>query len=126
MEPRLGVEAVSTINHPASPERPTPEIPSVVAVQTGKERILVMDDEEGLRKLLKTVLVQLGYEVHTARDGAEVIALYQKAKDAGKRFDAVLLDLTVSGGMGGVEAAAKLKEIDPRSRLIASSGYSGA
>ena len=50
----------------------------------------------------------------------------EKAKDAGKGFDAVLLDLTVSGGMGGVEAAAKLKEIDPGSRLIASSAYSGA
>jgi DNA-binding NarL/FixJ family response regulator len=43
---------------------------------------------------------------------------------AGRRFDAVLLDLTVSGGMGGSEAAAKLKELDPSSRLIVSSGYS--
>jgi CheY-like chemotaxis protein len=87
---------------------------------------LVMDDEEALRKLLKTILAKLGYEVHTARDGAEAIALYEKAKDTAQRFDAVLLDLTVSGGMGGVEAAAKLKEIDPGSRLIASSGYSNA
>ncbi len=39
-------------------------------------------------------------------------------------FDAVLLDLTVIGGMGGMEAAAKLKELDPGSRLIVSSGYS--
>jgi CheY-like chemotaxis protein len=85
-----------------------------------------MDDEEALRKLLKTVLTTLGYEVHAARDGAEAIALCEHAKASGRGFDAVLLDLTVSGGMGGVEAAAKLKELDPSLKLIVSSGYSHA
>ena len=60
-------------------------------------------------------LGKLGYEV-----------LYEDAKAGGRRFDAVLLDLTVSGGMGGVEAAAKLKEIDPAAKLIVSTGYSEA
>ena len=85
-----------------------------------------MDDEEPLRILLKAVLTKLGYEVQTARDGAEAIALYEEAKAAGRGFDAVLLDLTVSGGMGGVETAARLKELDPSSKLIVSSGYSDA
>ncbi len=85
-----------------------------------------MDDEEALRKLLKTVLTTLGYEVHAARDGAEAIALCEHARASGRGFDAVLLDLTVSGGMGGVEAAAKLKELDPCLKLIVSSGYSHA
>ena len=85
-----------------------------------------MDDEEALRNLLKAVLTDLGYEVQTARDGAEAIALYEGALAAGRGFDAVLLDLTVSGGMGGSEAAAKLKELDPSSKLIVSSGYSDA
>ena len=101
-------------------------LPSPPRSQTGTERLLVMDDEEALRKLFKAVLEQLGYEVQTARDGAEAVALYEAAKAAGSGFDAVLLDLTVTGGMGGVEAAAKLKELDPSSKLIVSSGYSDA
>ena len=85
-----------------------------------------MDDEEALRVLFRAVLARLGYDVETARDGTEAISLYEQASADGKRFDAVLLDLTVIGGMGGVETAAKLKELDSHSRLIVSSGYSDA
>jgi signal transduction histidine kinase/ActR/RegA family two-component response regulator len=124
VDSKPGEGTVFTIELPAVFETPAPEAPIVIEVQTGTERILVMDDEEALRKLLKHVVGSLGYEVETARDGAEAIALYEAAMAGGKRFDAVLLDLTVSGGMGGVEAAAKLKAIDPSSKLIVSSGYS--
>jgi CheY-like chemotaxis protein len=85
-----------------------------------------MDDEEGLRVLLKTLLTSLDYEVQTARDGAEAIALCENAIVSGCRYDAILLDLTVSGGMGGLEAVARLKELDPAAKLIVSSGYSDA
>ena len=113
-----------TIDLPASQERPEPHPAEAPAIQLGTGRVLVMDDEEPLRALLKTVLSQLGYEVQSARDGAEAIALFEEAKAAGTLFDAVLLDLTVSGGMGGIETAARLKEIDPTLKLIVSSGYS--
>jgi CheY-like chemotaxis protein len=85
-----------------------------------------MDDDEALRTLSKAVLSHLGYDAHLASDGAEAIALYETAKATGKGYDAVLLDLTVTGGMGGLEAAAKLKELDPTAKLIVSSGYSDA
>jgi two-component system cell cycle sensor histidine kinase/response regulator CckA len=62
-----------------------------------------MDDEETLRNLLKTVLAKLGYEVQTAGDGAQAIVLFEEAKSCGRGFDVVMLDLTVSGGMGGRE-----------------------
>ncbi len=124
VESKIGEGTVCTVDLPALVERPAPEDAIVTAVQTGTERILVMDDEEALRKLIGVVLGNLGYEVQTARNGAEAIALYEAAMEGGKRFDAVLLDLTVSGGMGGIEAAAKLKEIDPSSKLVVSSGYS--
>jgi two-component system, cell cycle sensor histidine kinase and response regulator CckA len=126
VESKPGEGTVFTIDLPASHESPPPLAPIVTNTQTGTERVLVMDDNEAVRHLLETVLSQLGYEVQTARDGAEAIAMYEQARVVGKRFDAVLLDLTVSGGMGGVEAAAKLKEIDPSSKLIVSSGYSDA
>jgi signal transduction histidine kinase/ActR/RegA family two-component response regulator len=119
-----GQGSVFMIDLPASLQRPEPQAPAVTQLQTGNERLLVMDDEEGLRKLLATILTKLGYEVVTARDGAEAVALCEDAKTSGRGFDAVLLDLTVSGGMGGIEAAAKLKECDPSMKLIVSSGYS--
>jgi signal transduction histidine kinase/ActR/RegA family two-component response regulator len=123
-----GEGTVFTIDLPAVAEEPTPEAdaPAGFPAQGGAERVLVMDDESAIRKLFRAVLGDLGYEVHTARDGAEAIAIYEAARATGKRFDAVLLDLTVSGGMGGVETAAKLKEIDPTARLIVSSGYADA
>jgi signal transduction histidine kinase/ActR/RegA family two-component response regulator len=119
-----GQGSVFTIDLPASPQRPECQNLAVTRLQTGTGRLLVMDDEEGLRKLLATILGKLGYEVVTARDGAEAIALCEDARASGPGFDAALLDLTVSGGMGGIEAAAKLKECDPSLKLIVSSGYS--
>jgi CheY-like chemotaxis protein len=85
-----------------------------------------MDDDEALQILFKAVLDHLGYDVQTASDGAEAVALYKAAEAEGNGFDAVLLDLTVTGGMGGVEAAAMLKQFDPSARLVVSSGYSDA
>src|SRR5580658_760849 len=126
VESELGAGTVFTIDLPASQETPAPQAPVAAQVQAGTGRLLVMDDEEALRKLLETVLNKLGYEVETARDGAEAIALCENAKASGRGFDAALLDLTVRGGMGGVEAAVKLKELDPALKLIVSSGYSDA
>ena len=125
-ESRPGHGTVFTIDLPASERSPAPEGPVSSEIQPGAERILVMDDEEGLRALLKSLLTSLGYEVETARDGAEAIALCEDANAAGRSFDAVLLDLTVSGGMGGIEAVAHLKELDPSVKLVVSSGYSDA
>jgi len=113
-----------TIDLPASREVPAPRPQTIVDTQQGSGRLLVMDDEEALRMLLKSVLTNLGYDVETARDGAEAIAKCEHAKASGRSFDAALLDLTVSGGMGGAEAAVQLKELDPFLKLIVSSGYS--
>ncbi|HWE52528.1 MAG TPA: ATP-binding protein, partial [Bryobacteraceae bacterium] len=126
VESTPGLGSVFTIDLPASYDVPAATAPAAAKTQTGTERLLLMDDEEPIRKLLESALRGLGYEVQTARDGAEAIALYEKAQATASPFDAVLLDLTVRGGMGGVEAAARLKELDPSSRLIVSSGYSAS
>jgi signal transduction histidine kinase/ActR/RegA family two-component response regulator len=123
---KLGLGTVFTIDLPASKATPAPQPPISADARAGRERLLVMDDEEALRKLLESVLTNLGYEVRTARDGAEAIALVEEANARGRGFDAALLDLTVTGGMGGIEAAARLKELDPALKLIVSSGYSDA
>jgi signal transduction histidine kinase/ActR/RegA family two-component response regulator len=126
VESAPGTGTVFTVDLPASQETPLAETSNSAPIQTGTERLLVMDDEETLCTLFKAVLSQLGYVVQTAGDGAEAVALYQAAKAAGAGFDAVLLDLTVLGGMGGMEAAARLKQLDPSAKLIVSSGYSDA
>ena len=123
VESKYGEGTVFIIDLPAS-QSPAPESPVTARVRSGTGRLLVMDDEETLRALMVAVLVTLGYEVLSARDGAEAIDLYEAAHASGRGFDAVLLDVTVTGGMGGVETARRLKELNPSAKLIASSGYS--
>ena len=90
----------------------------------GKGRILLIDDEEAVRKSGGEVLKRLGFEVEFAADGEQGIALYKKAMSQERAFDAVIMDLTIPGAMGGKEAVVKLREIDPHARVIVSSGYS--
>jgi signal transduction histidine kinase/CheY-like chemotaxis protein len=126
VESKYGEGTVFVVDLPASHSTPAPEPPDAARLRSGTGRLLVMDDEENIRALLSQVLTRLGYEVLSASHGAEAIQLYKAATAAGRGFDAVLLDLTVAGGMGGVETAKKLKELDPSAKLIASSGYSDA
>ncbi|KNZ70534.1 signal transduction histidine kinase, nitrogen specific, NtrB [Thermincola ferriacetica] len=90
----------------------------------GKGRVLIMDDEETIRYVVRSMLNHFGYHVEEARDGAEAIKLYRLAKEAGRPFDVVIMDLTIPGGMGGKEAIAKLLDYDPNIKAIVSSGYS--
>jgi len=94
--------------------------------KTGKGRILVMDDDKFVLEVLTLMLRRLGYTTETAGDGRAAIAAYTRAA-AGKRpFRAVVLDLTIPGGMGGDEAARRLRAIDPNIKLVLSSGYSNS
>lgn len=90
----------------------------------GKGRILVMDDEKMVIKITGHILNRLGYDASFSKDGAQAIEIYKEAIESGNPFDAVILDLTVRGGMGGEEAIKKLIEIDPKIKAIVSSGYS--
>ena len=90
----------------------------------GEGKILIMDDEAMIRKLAGEILRHLGYEAEFAVDGAEAVARYKTSMQTANPFDAVILDLTVRGGMGGKEAIQKLAAIDPNVKGIVSSGYS--
>jgi two-component system cell cycle sensor histidine kinase/response regulator CckA len=87
-------------------------------------RILLMDDDPDVRGVAAAMLGVLGYAVECAADCAGTVAIYREALASGRRFDAVILDLTVAGGPGGREALALLQDIDPEVRAFASSGYS--
>ena len=124
VESHLGAGTAFHIYLPAS-EKEAPEQEAVVeAPAVGTGRILIMDDEEMVRDVAGKMLERLGYDVAFAIDGEEAVTLYRKAHDAGIAFDAVIMDLTIPGGMGGKEAIVKLLEIDPQAKAIVSSGYS--
>jgi len=122
VESRLGVGTTFHIYLPAS-AKIVPEKEEVKIIK-GQGRILVMDDEAPLRIIVGRMLEKLGYEAEFAEDGAEAIRMVKEAKEAEKPFDAVILDLTIPGGMGGKEAINKILEIDPEVKAIVSSGYS--
>ncbi|MGR3173784.1 MAG: ATP-binding protein [Candidatus Scalindua sp.] len=88
-----------------------------------KGKVLIMDDEYVIRTILSKQLRHLKYEVEAAEEGAEAIRLYERASRTGKPFDVVVMDLTISGGMGGKEAIKRLLEIDPEVKAIVVSGY---
>jgi PAS domain S-box-containing protein len=89
----------------------------------GKGRILALDDEEAICELVSAALTPLGYEVTTVQDGLSAIAAYKNAMAEDRKFDAVISDLTIPGGMGGAECIKRLVEIDPGVKAIVSSGY---
>ena len=94
------------------------------ALLRGSGRILIMDDDPGIRILISRTLETLGYDTDSAVDGSEAIDKYRAAMEGGKPFDAVIMDLTVPGGMGGREAMERLLLLDPNAVGIVSSGYS--
>jgi PAS domain S-box-containing protein len=104
-----------------SPEAAAP-VHTRLAHRTG--RILFMDDEEPICRLATALLERIGYEANVVGDGSEVVREYGAARTAGRPYDAVILDLTVPGGMGGLEAMEALRKLDPEVRAIVSSGYS--
>ena len=122
VESQLGVGTTFHIYLPAS-DKIVPEKEKVKLIK-GQGRILVMDDEASLRKVVGRMLKNLGYESEFAKDGAEAIWMYKEAQETEEPYDAVILDLTIPGGMGGKDAVKKLLEIDPEVKAIVSSGYS--
>jgi PAS domain S-box-containing protein len=94
-----------------------------IEIMKGEGRVLLMDDEEFVREIATELLQHLGYTVDTANEGMEALELYKKGMADGNRYDAVIMDLTIPGGMGGKEAIKKLKKLDPKVKTIVSSGY---
>jgi len=93
-------------------------------VDSPGDKVLLMDDEQIIRAVGSEMLELLGYEVVCARDGTEAVELYRQAQEKGHAFDAVILDLTIPGGMGGKDAVSKILSLDPTAAVIVSSGYS--
>jgi PAS domain S-box-containing protein len=124
VESQIGVGTTFTVYLPALEAEIFVDEQETISLSMGHERVLVMDDEEMVREVIGRMLDHLGYEADFASDGAQAIEEFARAKEAGRPFVAVILDLTIPGGMGGKETIKKLLEIDPQVKAIVSSGYS--
>ncbi|MEO0446662.1 MAG: ATP-binding protein, partial [Verrucomicrobiota bacterium] len=114
------------LTKPASPASPAADR---AASQTADSplpeagRILVLEDEHPIRRLICSTLAKKGYEVDEAIHGQEAIDHYRTALTKGSPYDLLIVDLTIENGMGGVEAMSHLRKLDPNVLALVSSGY---
>ncbi|MEW6456326.1 MAG: response regulator [Acidobacteriota bacterium] len=88
-------------------------------ISTGNGTVLIVDDEEIIRNLIREILERFGYKVFTASNGEEAIDIYTEMKD---KIDIIILDM-IMPGIGGKRTFSKLKEINSKANILLMSGY---
>ncbi len=101
-----------------------PPSPPIVEARRGKGLVLVMDDDEMVRRVAGSMLARIGYEPILTNDGTQAVTRVRALLDEGKSLAALLLDLTVRSGEGGRDVVGPLRQLLPRVPIVASSGYS--
>jgi signal transduction histidine kinase/ActR/RegA family two-component response regulator len=118
-----GGGATISVYLPASPDSQPVVTQREGALPRGKGRILVMDDSEIIIEVVDVMLRRLGYEPVFAKDGASAIEIFKESIKGNQQFDAVIMDLTIPGGVGGKDAIKEVLAIDPQAKVIVASGY---
>jgi signal transduction histidine kinase/ActR/RegA family two-component response regulator len=126
VDSKPGSGTTFTLYLPASKKGKTVKIKDDAenATITFSGRVLLMDDEDIIRRVGSRMLEELGFEVLAVQDGSEALEAYTREEEAGRAFRLVILDLTIPGGMDGRKALEQIRERYPEVRAIASSGYS--
>jgi len=109
---------------PADREMPVHPEASGSAVLKRSGTILAMDDEPFILEILAGMLEGMGFRTTRVGNDIEALRLFTEAENSGNPFTACILDLTIPGGKGGKETGKRMREINPDTLLIASSGYS--
>ncbi len=89
-----------------------------------KKLVLVMDDENVVRQLIGKLLEFLKYDVVLCSDGEEAVKVHKESFENKIFFDLIIMDLSVPGGMDGIKALSKMREVEPEILAIITSGYS--
>lgn len=118
-----GAGTLFSVFLPVSTKQPQEKTRAAPALRFGTGRVLFMDDDPKICELTGAMIASLDYTHDIARDGEEALQLYRRYLNVNRPYDAVLLDLTVVGGMGGEECFKRLREMDPEVRAIVTSGY---
>jgi PAS domain S-box-containing protein len=126
VQSKIGIGTTFTLYLPATEHPPkTQQKPQeTINTEIGRIRVMIMDDDEMVQDVARAMLTMLGHEVILAGNGAEAIEIYQRQSSSGQAIDIIIMDLTIPGGMGGKEAVEKILAINPKAKVIVSSGYS--
>lgn len=97
---------------------------SVIPAATGGSgRVLIVEDQVDVARATRGLLKHLGYESIHSANGEQAISAYREHLDSAETIDVVLLDMTLPGGLSGMEVAKEIRRIDPLARIVATSGY---
>lgn len=123
VESTVGTGTTFTVYLPRADKPAEIQARRAPTLRFGTGRVLFMDDNRKICELTSTMLESLDYKFDIAHDGEEAIKFYQRYLNIGRPYDAVIMDITVIGGMGGEECFQELLKLDADVRAIVSSGY---
>jgi PAS domain S-box-containing protein len=123
VESQPGEGSTFHIYLPACEQIPGLSAADSAASLSSQGRILIMDDEEVVREMISAMLEHHGYDTVLAADGVEALRLFDENAGSGTPFSAVILDLTIRGGMGGKETIVEIRKRDPHIPAFVASGY---
>ncbi len=123
LQSTIGEGTVFSIFLPVADQPVDVQAKPAPSLRFGTGRVLFMDDDDHICSLTASMLESLDYKFDIAKKGEDAITLYKRYLNIGRPYDAVIMDLTVVGGMGGEETFRALHELDPDVRAIVSSGY---
>jgi CheY-like chemotaxis protein len=123
--PNIGTEfcvflRAAAVAGEAKPAAPASHAP--VPLKHGKGKVLIVDDEDDLRRVAQMILKRCGYECIECDNGQDAVKIYQSLYRTGTPPDVVLMDLTLRGGMNGTETATEILALDRDARIVCTSG----
>ena len=123
LDTEVGKGTAFTVYLPKADKPVEVQARKAASLRFGTGRVLFMDDDAKISALTATMLTSLDYKFDLAKNGEEALVFYKRYQNIGRPYDAVIMDLTIVGGMGGEECFHALKALDPEVRAIVSSGY---
>lgn len=115
-----GKGSTFTVFLPATTKTVSEEKNDIGTEHIGKGTFLIMDDQEIIRMTTGKIMENLGYSVVTQSDGADAVDYFLKN---GKNLTGMIFDLTIPGGMGGIDAVTEIRKTDKNIPIFVSSGY---